>query len=128
MNSSSALVPSVQRRHVRVPYVVEVTLASDHNFWTGFTENLSEGGVFLATPREVTLGTLVQFELRLPNSKQTWVVHGVVRWTRAANAVEDGSAPGVGVSFVGLDPQLELEIAEFLGTGREAIFFDTEDR
>lgn len=116
-----------ERRTLRVPYVVEVSMASDNNFWTGFTENLSEGGVFLATPREVPLGTHVQFELRLPTSGP-WQVRGEVRWVRAANAVAPGSAPGVGVRFVDLDPVLESEIAAFLGAGREAMFFDGEDQ
>lgn len=117
-----------QRRSLRVPYVVEVTLGSDHNFWTGFTENLSEGGVFLATPREVAIGTHVQFELRLPTGDHTWQVRGEVRWVRAANAVSDGSAPGVGVRFVDLDPGLEAEIARFLRGGGQAMFFDGEDQ
>ena len=117
-----------QRRSLRVPYVVEVTLASEHNFWTGFTENLSEGGVFLATPREVAVGTQVQFELRLPTGVKTWQVRGEVRWVRAADAVDTGSPPGVGVQFVDLDPALEAEIVEFLTGGGQSMFFDAEDQ
>jgi hypothetical protein len=111
MSTVATATPTASRRQVRVPYVIEVTLSSEHNFWTGFTENLSEGGVFLATPREVPLGTQVL----------------EVRWVRAANAVEQGSPPGLGVRFVNLDPELELEIGMFTRTDRDATFFDGED-
>lgn len=124
--AASPPVPDVApARGFRVPYVVEVSVSSDHNFWSGFTHNLSEGGVFLATPREVPIGSVVQFELRLPNTGTPWLVRGEVRWTRGPDAAGPDSPPGIGVRFVDLDPALEREITEFI-TARESYFYDEE--
>lgn len=111
-------------RAVRVPYVIEVSVRSEHTFWTGFTQNLTDGGVFLATPREVAIGTIVEFELRLPDTGTPWTVRGEVRWTRAANAAGPGSPPGCGVRFIDLDPDLEARIVSFTLRTRDAMFYD----
>ena len=48
------------RQFTRVPFTVEVSVASEHNFFTGFTSNISEGGVFIATDLPPPLGTIVE--------------------------------------------------------------------
>ena len=42
--------PAERRRHDRHPIEAVITATSQSNFWCGFSENLSEGGVFVATP------------------------------------------------------------------------------
>jgi uncharacterized protein (TIGR02266 family) len=125
INTAPTLPPAPLRaRRLRVPYVVEVSFASEHNFWTGFTRDLSEGGVFLATPREVPVGTIVQFELRLPDTTTPWEVRAEVRWTRAQDAAGPDSPPGIGVRFIDLDAALEARIAAFVGQTRDTMFYD----
>ena len=38
-----------RRGHHRFSVDLDVSLGSDHNFYSGFAENLSVGGVFVAT-------------------------------------------------------------------------------
>jgi hypothetical protein len=38
-----------RREHSRFHVDLDVTVGSDHNFYAGFAENLSAGGVFIAT-------------------------------------------------------------------------------
>ena len=38
-----------RRRHLRYAVELDVSMSSEHNFYAGFAENLSEGGVFVAT-------------------------------------------------------------------------------
>lgn len=117
---------AARRRQFRVPYVVEVSAESDHNFWTGFTHNLSEGGLFLATPREVPLGSVVQFELRLPGMTKSWLVKTEVRWVRGPEAASEEAPAGIGLAFVELDPDLEVQINKFVSSQRESLFFDDD--
>lgn len=125
MNLAPTVPPmSARPRPARVPYVVEVTFTSEHNFWTGFTQDLSSGGVFMATPKEVPVGTIVQFELRLPDTGTPWMVRGEVRWNRAQGAAGADSPPGVGVRFIDLDKKLEAKIASFIGQTRDTMFHD----
>lgn len=114
------------RRPVRVPFVVEVSSASSHEFWTGFTSNLSAGGVFVATPAPVALGTIVQFEMRLPGNGATYPVKGEVRWQRAEDASNPNSPPGIGIRFIDLDPALQTRIEEFVNSQRDTMFYDDD--
>lgn len=62
-----------------------------------YTENLSTGGTFVATTRNIPLGTKVQLVLAFPGLLEPIAIEGVVRWTRAA-ANEEGDA-GAGIEF-----------------------------
>lgn len=126
MDPSTPPPAAPRRQQFRVPFVVEVNLTSDHTFWTGFTNNLSSGGVFLASPRPLPLGSRVQFELRLPDDGQTSLITAEVRWYREEGAIE-GEPGGMGLQFVDLDTDLQGRIDEFVKSQRETLFFDAED-
>jgi uncharacterized protein (TIGR02266 family) len=104
------------RRHM---VEIEVGIASESNFYLGFTENLSEGGVFVATYLTKPLGSHIEIALAFPNGKQMRV-HGVVRWLRSAAA---DSWPGMGIQFESLTPEDEENIRQFLSL-REPLFYD----
>ncbi|MEO8702920.1 MAG: response regulator [Kofleriaceae bacterium] len=61
-----------------------------------FTENLSTGGTFVATNRELPLDTRVQLVLSFPGLLEPIAIEGIVRWTRGDGA--DGDA-GAGIEF-----------------------------
>lgn len=62
-----------------------------------FTENLSTGGTFVATTRNIPIGTKIQLVLSFPGLLEPIAIEGVVRWTRAqANAEGDA---GAGIEF-----------------------------
>lgn len=113
------------RRAERVELAVEVTVHSEHTFWSGFTSNVSTGGVFIATDRKVPLGTRVRFELALPGT-QTWSIEGEVRWLRDAVFAER-IPPGIGLQFIDVPADAQAAIDKFVSTKRDALFFDDED-
>ena len=98
---------------------IEVGIASESNFYLGFTENLSSGGVFVATYVTKPLGSNVEVALTFPNGEELRVP-GVVRWLR--DATTDGW-PGMGVQFEGLSPDDEAKVRKFLSL-REPMFYD----
>ena len=117
-------VPSENRRvHPRFEYVVEVTLQSEHNFFTGFTENISEGGVFIATYSLRPIGTLLQFSFTLPDAPEPIEATGEVRWLREHDPVRMDSPPGIGVRFVELSEADKARVQAFVRQ-RETIFYD----
>lgn len=59
-----------------------------------YTENLSTGGTFVATNRELPIGTRVQLSLGFPGLLQPIGIEGTVRWTRGA-----GDVAGAGIEF-----------------------------
>jgi uncharacterized protein (TIGR02266 family) len=62
-----------------------------------YTENLSSGGTFVATNRDIPIGTRIQLVLSFPGLLQAIAIEGVVRWTRLGEN-EEGEA-GAGIAF-----------------------------
>lgn len=66
-----------------------------------YTENLSAGGTFVATTRELAIGTEVKLVLQFPGLLKPLSLTGVVRWKR-----ED--QPGCGIEFVDAAERVSL--------------------
>jgi len=112
-----------RREQPRVRMETEIDLTSASNFFSGFSENLSDGGVFVATDRRVPIGAEVELAFRLPDGTEVRG-RGVVRWTRSSHDAVSGidAAPGVGVQFVELNGPAEEAVRRFLAT-RDPIFY-----
>jgi len=110
------------RSHTRAPLHVEVSLESDHNFWTGLTNDISEGGLFVATYDPPRVGEVIDVELDLPGAGHH-KVEGVVRWVRDAVIASDGNPPGCGVQWLTIAPEALEAIAAFVAH-RDTIFYE----
>lgn len=111
------------RAHQRYAVDLDVSLGSDHNFYAGFAENLSAGGVFVATHQIRPVGETVEVTVHLPDGTEIRAV-GEVRWVRVFNAESD-LPPGVGLRFKELDQPSNAAIERFLRE-REPIFYDDD--
>jgi uncharacterized protein (TIGR02266 family) len=109
------------RRFERLSAELEVSLVSTSNFYLGFTENLSEGGLFVATYAARPLGSEIEISVRLPARTDPLVLRGTVRWHREYSATSDGY-PGMGIQFDVLSEADKADIAAFLVT-RPPLFF-----
>ncbi len=116
-----------KRRYDRLPVELEVELhaGSDHNFYTGFTHNISEGGLFIATSHLHPLGTRVEFTFTLDDRPDPIEVRGVVRWLREPEAVSPMPL-GMGIEFEELAPAVLSRIQSFVERRRETIFYDDD--
>ncbi len=129
--SAQHLAPRVQpaeggghrRADPRFSVDLDVSLGSDHNFYSGFAENLSCGGVFVATHQVRPVGEKVEVSIHLPDGTEVRAV-GEVRWTRLFNAESD-MPPGMGLRFIELEKASNQAIERFL-CEREPIFYDDD--
>jgi uncharacterized protein (TIGR02266 family) len=105
---------------------VKVDLESDHNFYTGLTQNISSGGVFIATNALRKIGDRITLKFSLPGSVEPLAVETEVRWIRENSALHrvDGST-GMGVRFVNLSPAAAAAINQFV-QARESLYYDDE--
>ncbi|HEX9298475.1 MAG TPA: TIGR02266 family protein [Polyangiaceae bacterium] len=110
------------RAHRRFRIELEVSLQSDSNFYMGLTQNLSYGGLFVATQLVQPIGTQVEVALRLPTSKAPLSLQGAVRWVREIPIGFEG-LPGMGIEFESMSEVDSRIIADFLAT-RTPLFFD----
>ena len=89
------------RKLPRVVLNARVTAQSEDNFFSGLTENISEGGVFVATFSPPGVGERIRLNLSVDNERDL-SVEGVVRWHRYDDS---GDVTGCGVQFAALDPE-----------------------
>jgi uncharacterized protein (TIGR02266 family) len=86
-----------KRRDAREPVTLFVEYEGADDLVGDFTENLSSGGTFVATHRDLPIDTRVQLVLSFPGLLEPVAVEGVVRWTRAPSAEADR---GAGIEFL----------------------------
>lgn len=114
--------PNANRRASRrVAIEAQVTYASESNFYAGFAEDLSDGGLFIATYNLQPIGTLIDISFTLPNGHIVNTV-GQVRWVRDTHDDNDDAPPGMGVKFEALAPEDRRGIVDFLRR-RDPLFF-----
>ena len=109
------------RLNERFGFGVEVSLESEHNFYTGFTENVSTGGLFIATRDLLAIGTQLQITFSIPDL-DSFVATVEVRWHRLEQAGTDGLSPGMGVRFLNLTEDQKRAVNAFIDK-RETLFF-----
>ena len=112
-----------RREHSRFSVDLDVTVGSDHNFYAGFAENLSAGGVFIATHKLKPVGSQIELSVNLPDGVQVRAL-GEVRWIRVFNETSD-TPPGMGVKFLDVSDEAVSGINAFLAR-RDPLFFDDE--
>ena len=111
-----------QRKYPRKGYKLKIGLNTQHNFYTGFTGNISEGGVFIATEAPLEIGSVVSLSFKLPNAPNEINVDGEVRWIKERSATDRHTSPGMGIHFINLDNKSKKIIEEFVNM-REPEFY-----
>jgi uncharacterized protein (TIGR02266 family) len=97
-----------RRRTERDPIVLIVDYDGADDLIGDYSENLSGGGTFIRTERELAPGTAVRLVLSFPGLVRPIRLDGVVRWARPASRA-DGE-PGIGIEFPGLQGEARAEL------------------
>lgn len=83
-----------KRKSDREPVTLFVEYEGADDLVGDYTENLSSGGTFVATTRELPIGTQITLVLGFPGLVEPIAVQGTVRWTRS-----DQGEAGAGIEF-----------------------------
>ena len=123
--TSPERIPANGRVFTRVEYEVSVNLKSANNFYTGLAENVSEGGLFIATEAPLHMGEELTVHLRLMRA-QPESYHCEVCWIRPTGA--NGRLPaGMGVRFKDLTTAQTSALQSFVDTKvKDTVFFETD--
>jgi uncharacterized protein (TIGR02266 family) len=99
-----------------------LNMDTDHQFYNGFSQNIEEGGIFVATfdPKPIESKVLVSF--KLPGGYPV-TARGLVHFVREYNPMAPETAPGMGVRFTNLLEDDKAAIEEYLKQ-REPMFYD----
>ncbi len=117
--------PSDRRLQPRFAVAVQVTMDSEHNFYTGLTQDLSGGGLFVATHAIRPVGERIHLRFTLPTSPVAIEAVTEVRWIRATAVKGGGGEAGMGLKFLALSSQATAAINAFLRQ-RDSLFYDVD--
>jgi type IV pilus assembly protein PilZ len=98
------------------PSVIQLSIKEKAALQAAYILAFTEGGVFIPTARDYTLGDDVYVLLSLPDDIQRYPVAGKVAWVTPAKAA-GGRTQGVGILFPKDEKSraLRLKIEEILG-------------
>lgn len=123
-NPDTAASPRDERRTTpRADVHLRIDAHGEHEFWTGLTMNIAEGGVFVATHETLPPGTIVTLHVALPRIGEILTL-GEVHWRRRYTG-DDDVPPGLGIKFVRLDLEAAAAVHEFITTVRAPLLFET---
>ncbi len=108
---------SDRRRSKREDLKIPVDYSAVDAFFSEFTTNINEGGMFIATETPSPIGTDVALEFRLPDLDRPVDVSGRVAW------ISDGkgdSPVGMGIEFHELDSEVRMTINDLVRRLRRA--------
>jgi tRNA A-37 threonylcarbamoyl transferase component Bud32 len=99
-----------QRRYTRAPYITPVRIVeSSGAHLDGRSEDISEGGLLVFTPRECRSGDVVKCRFALPTSGRITEVSATARWVRVARG--NGA---VGLEFLDLAQSARDEVKQYV--------------
>lgn len=108
-----------RRTSGRAQLQVQVDLFSDDQFFVGYSEDLSSGGLFIATYAPLSVGTAVDLSIDL-DEHESIETSGRVIWLRQAS---EDAPPGMAVALDRLDAEQRDTIEQFLRR-RPPLFYD----
>ena len=117
-DEAARTIPDQEREHVEA----NVGATTESNFYVGFSGEISQGGVFIATYNILPKGSPVRCLITLPGNLST-EVDGTVRFVRDPMDMASDSDPGMGVAFEGLTPESRELILRFIRK-RAPMFYD----
>jgi uncharacterized protein (TIGR02266 family) len=107
---------------MRINVNTMLSMNTDHQFYTGFSEDIEDGGIFIATfePKPMEAEVIVNFKLPgdIPVSAK-----GVVQFVRNYNPSTPEVAPGMGIKFTDIMPKDKKAIEKYLKS-RTPMFYD----
>ena len=112
--------PSSDGRNRRSAERIEVTWSVDceteDTFLYAAITNISEMGIFVRTTDPLPVGTHLKLRFAPPNSRDAFVLDGVVQWINELRPLRDNPNPGMGIRFTNLTLDDRERIVETIRT------------
>lgn len=110
-----------RRQSDRVRLEVDIGFRTETNFYVGFSTDISEGGIFVATVNLLPVGCPVSIAFVLPNNFRV-DAQGTVAWVRDPIGFDFTMASGLGIAFRELEPEAVKAIGAYMAL-REPMFY-----
>ncbi len=108
------LILSPRRSEERVRVKIRITFKTAHDFFRAYIGDLDSGGLFIKTTKSLPAATLLDLEFNLPNTQKVIRTPGRVVWTRSQDMSTKKMPPGMGIEFVGMNPEDRKVLKRYL--------------
>jgi len=102
------------RHEPRVRARLGVTFSTGTDVARSWTQDISKGGVFVATEKPPPLGAQVDLELELPGGEKVQIAATVVRLVNKEQALAWNREEGCGLSFQAVSPEVQAKLEAFV--------------
>ena len=99
------LPPSSRRSSLRVPSQMAISFESAGAFYEAYLRNISEGGVYIATQRDLRMGDRFLLTVAVDDGNEQVTLTVEVVWVNKRPSPGSGLDPGVGVAWLDLTPE-----------------------
>lgn len=107
----AAIDPPRSRVFPRLRTRLRVSWATPREFLVAYSDNISMGGVFIATNTPPAMGEVVELSLDLPDGEAPARTHAqVIQRTTAEEAKRAGRIAGAGLQFIGGDDEFRRRL------------------
>ncbi len=101
------------RRQPRFQTLVKVDYWTREGFFSDLVEDISEGGMFIVTPKPLSPGTRLRIQIKHPDTRNTLLLKGEVVWNRTTS-YSPNEQRGMGIRFEGLGTREKTRLKEFV--------------
>lgn len=125
---SGSLEAIEQRKCGRLPidYDLKVSVGTGHTFYTGLLQDISTGGLFVATDKHHRIGDKITVRFVFPGRPDPVEAHGTVRWQRSQ--FTDASQPeGYGIQLEELPAEIVEAVNKHLEKNSSLVFDLTDE-
>ena len=112
-----------KRAYPRFNYVIEVSMHTAHEFFTGLTNDISEGGLFVNTYEILPIGEKLEVEIVLPGMKEPTTLLTEVVWIRPPVEMNDDIKVGMGLKLINPNTELQKAIRRYIKR-HEPMFYE----
>jgi uncharacterized protein (TIGR02266 family) len=108
----------------RAQFDIKVGVESAHRMFVGLVDNISTGGLFIATEQELKVGDKIEVKFTIPGSEHNFDKKAEVMWVRPYADVDTdrNAAVGAGVRLLELTDDEKLLLNGFIDQ-RDPMFF-----
>jgi uncharacterized protein (TIGR02266 family) len=114
MNRDNEEVKINRRQDRRISVTAGVTMSSDSNIFVGLTDDISEGGIFVATYDVLPVGRKIDLEVSLPGQDAPICAQAEVRWHRSVADPISGELVGFGAKFFDISDSDQERLRDFI--------------
>jgi uncharacterized protein (TIGR02266 family) len=115
------LPPSSRRSSLRVPSQLAVTFQDARGFAKAYLRNISEGGVYVATERDLRMRDRFRLTIAVQATGESIELPVEVVWVNRTPSPGSGLEPGVGVAWLELPPREKMAIKAMVHRALDAM-------